>query len=1091
MDLSETNRQAPDALAPGTRIDNRYRVRKLLGMGGMGAVYLVADEQTGDDLALKILRPDRLSQKTLTRLAGGEARTGWHLNRRGVLHPHIVRTLHIGRWRAPGAATDVPYLVMEYIEGQTLKEWMESVGPDELPDPEQALTFVRQIGKGMAAAHEAGVLHRDLKPENVLIEAASGLAKVTDFGIARPLAGGSGLTNHLRHFATVRWAAPEQLDPTPRQPEGPATDVYSLGKLLYHLLSGRFYDPTFYRPLGGTHHLPYAVDRLIQRACRANPEDRFSDMTAFLAALDPVHDAYRSLREAEEEDPEFRGNQERIQELKGQYQFCLDRDLPWSDRLPILEELTALGAADAKVGEWLEARDEHLRQGLTERLEVALEAGERAVFQKELSAGANLLAAGESRNWQNRFARRHAEMLAGEERFAEAGHLLRPLVIDQEMPQGTREAMLVDLLRIEKAANQHQERARLCARLAARYDDDGDELTLEQRWEVLELLRHLDPEAPELQDRLADYRAAVVAAYDQLDARPAVEQRRRLYELLAKVAPDADVLAGWRAEIERRKEAQRITEQLEGSKVDGTTVRTYEERLTALQQLCSPDDPDVLHHRKCLDAYRSGLANGTEEGAKGVVDRPSSRIRTRREKLRDRRTRLVLLVAGGIALVVFLVFNINYCPRDEPELTATPQISPDKVLAAKKSQIFADLRKGAIAAIVLRDAVNEKALRDAAAGIYLRLELGRVEPDAPLYCVLLQAVLSHYSALRIDGHCHSRTTRVLDNATRGNCCGNFELRERTLDAPERANCLLARHFALAPSRCNGSSPFMPEVAWSFDQVISVLKLLRGSSEPLSRGRYDLASDPSRAATIANYELSPAEVDLVFVLVERRVASMLSTDQMADTTMAALDAIEVYLEALSNYNCTEPVPPEKHLISSLQNVLDGRNARIREIEKALVDSERQWGETENQLQSAIRNKMEKMTFLEREVASGRERRINIQSEMEAVIARKDEQIEQLTNELRERNGRGEFKSLKRELEQCEEKNRERMLYIHEFEKRSKQADKQIEKLTNELRKRRGETKWFKRELEQLEKEKRELMLYIRELEKRSKQTTKDN
>ena len=136
MDLSETKRPSPEALTQGTLIDNRFRVRKLLGMGGMGVVYLVKDEQTDEILALKILRPDRLSKETLARLAGGEARTGWYLNSRGVLHPHIVRTLLIGRWRAPGAGVEVPYLVMEHVEGQTLKSWMDSLGPDRLPDPE-------------------------------------------------------------------------------------------------------------------------------------------------------------------------------------------------------------------------------------------------------------------------------------------------------------------------------------------------------------------------------------------------------------------------------------------------------------------------------------------------------------------------------------------------------------------------------------------------------------------------------------------------------------------------------------------------------------------------------------------------------------------------------------------------------------------------------------------------------------------------------------------------------------------------------------------------------------------------------------------
>ncbi len=271
------------SLMPGELVDGRYHVEQILGRGGMGEVYRVRDEVTDDVLALKLLRFDRLGDEVLTRLAGKEARLGWQLNRRGVIHPNLVRTLHVGNWRR-GAAPPVPYLIMEYVVGPSLREWMEPFEGTGVADPQRAFDMVDQLADGLACAHAAGLVHRDLKPGNVLIEEDTGRAKITDFGIAVDLES-SGST--ARVFASERWAAPEQLVGDPGGNIGVAADIYSLGRILAFLLTGRVRGA-----LGSSaaeaRGLPPELDSLIRRACALDPVDRFPDVGAFRRALDRI-----------------------------------------------------------------------------------------------------------------------------------------------------------------------------------------------------------------------------------------------------------------------------------------------------------------------------------------------------------------------------------------------------------------------------------------------------------------------------------------------------------------------------------------------------------------------------------------------------------------------------------------------------------------------------------------------------------------------------------------------------------------------------------------------------------------------------------
>jgi serine/threonine-protein kinase len=213
-------------LAPGQVIANRYRVQRLLGRGGMGAVYLADDEVLNEMVALKVIAAGAVTfspadQTNLIARFRREAAAA-----RKVSSPAVIRIHDLGE--APPALL---YLSMEYFAGRTLAELMTQRGLVPLSD---ALDMLAQICTGLDAAHQAGVIHRDLKPSNVLVGERSAI-KIIDFGLATTLAG-DGLTVTGTILGTPNYMAPEQV-------RGKAvdarTDIYALGALAYHLVCGR------------------------------------------------------------------------------------------------------------------------------------------------------------------------------------------------------------------------------------------------------------------------------------------------------------------------------------------------------------------------------------------------------------------------------------------------------------------------------------------------------------------------------------------------------------------------------------------------------------------------------------------------------------------------------------------------------------------------------------------------------------------------------------------------------------------------------------------------------------------------------------
>jgi predicted ATPase/serine/threonine protein kinase len=279
----------------GKILGGRYRVDGLVGRGSMSVVFRATQLSLGRQVAIKLLRPDRISDPHAIERFRREA-----LAVARLAHPNIVTIHHFDTEAEYGT-----YLVMELLEGETLRDVIEKEGA---LSPETAVRLIRDVGSAVHAAHEAGLVHRDLKPENVFVVAEDGrqIAKVLDFGIAklREVDGRSvdALTATGHVVGTPYYMSPEQClgdDLDAR------SDVYALGCLLYELLAGR---PPFVKgdavavmqahvtappaPLKAiAPNTPTHLERAVHRALAKRVDDRFATALEFTSALDPLRDA--------------------------------------------------------------------------------------------------------------------------------------------------------------------------------------------------------------------------------------------------------------------------------------------------------------------------------------------------------------------------------------------------------------------------------------------------------------------------------------------------------------------------------------------------------------------------------------------------------------------------------------------------------------------------------------------------------------------------------------------------------------------------------------------------------------------------------
>ncbi len=204
----------------GTVLSGRYKLEAKLGSGGMSTVYLARDTTLDRQVAVKVLHREMSEQEDQLQRFRQEARAVAKLS-----HPNVVAVIDAGE---DGGH---PYIVFEYVEGETLKQRIARVGA---LDPQEALAYAIEIARGLTVAHNRKMIHRDIKPQNVLID-AEGRAKLTDFGISRQLEQ-DGMTATGRVLGTTDYVAPEQAM---GHAVDQRSDVYSLGVVLYEMLVGQ------------------------------------------------------------------------------------------------------------------------------------------------------------------------------------------------------------------------------------------------------------------------------------------------------------------------------------------------------------------------------------------------------------------------------------------------------------------------------------------------------------------------------------------------------------------------------------------------------------------------------------------------------------------------------------------------------------------------------------------------------------------------------------------------------------------------------------------------------------------------------------
>lgn len=219
----------------GQLFGGRYQVGDTLGFGGMSEVHRGRDLRLGRDVAIKVLRADLARDPSFQTRFRREAQNAASLN-----HPAIVAVYDTGETTGPTDATDpnsppssVPYIVMEYVDGETLRDLLKREGP---LDPRRAMEITADVCAALDFSHRHGIVHRDVKPANIMLTRA-GAVKVMDFGIARAVADGqSTMTATAAVIGTAQYLSPEQAR---GEPVDARSDVYSTGCVLYELLTGQ------------------------------------------------------------------------------------------------------------------------------------------------------------------------------------------------------------------------------------------------------------------------------------------------------------------------------------------------------------------------------------------------------------------------------------------------------------------------------------------------------------------------------------------------------------------------------------------------------------------------------------------------------------------------------------------------------------------------------------------------------------------------------------------------------------------------------------------------------------------------------------
>jgi len=281
-----------------TLLDGRYRVIRKLGTGGMANVYLAEDQELGRRVAIKLLDERHAQDEQFVERFRREAESA-----AGLSHPNVVSIYDRGE------AEGTYYIAMEYLEGKTLKELIVARGPTPV---RVAIDYTRQILSALEFAHRSGIVHRDIKPHNVVV-APDGRLKVTDFGIAR--SGSSQMTEAGSIIGTAQYLSPEQAQ---GRPVHPSSDLYSVGIVLYEMLTGTVPfsgdtaleiamkhlntvpEPPSTRRPPGLGEVPHELDLVVLRALAKDSSDRYQTAREMDADLARVAQGLPVAHETEE-----------------------------------------------------------------------------------------------------------------------------------------------------------------------------------------------------------------------------------------------------------------------------------------------------------------------------------------------------------------------------------------------------------------------------------------------------------------------------------------------------------------------------------------------------------------------------------------------------------------------------------------------------------------------------------------------------------------------------------------------------------------------------------------------------------------------
>ncbi|GAS96562.1 transmembrane serine/threonine-protein kinase B pknB [Mycolicibacterium canariasense] len=325
-------------------LSDRYELGEILGFGGMSEVHIARDMRLHRDVAVKVLRADLARDPSFYLRFRREAQNAAALN-----HPAIVAVYDTGEAETPNGP--LPYIVMEYVDGVTLRDIVHTEGPME---PKRAIEIIADACQALNFSHQHGIIHRDVKPANIMIS-NSGAVKVMDFGIARALADtGNSVTQTAAVIGTAQYLSPEQAR---GEPVDARSDVYSLGCVLYEILTGEppfvgdspvavayqhvreDADPPSKRHAG----ISPELDAVVLKALTKNPENRYQSAAEMRADLIRVHSGESP------EAPKVLTDAERTHILSASQPHA--RALP-TEHIPTTGSYTPPGSGGS-VGRWL------------------------------------------------------------------------------------------------------------------------------------------------------------------------------------------------------------------------------------------------------------------------------------------------------------------------------------------------------------------------------------------------------------------------------------------------------------------------------------------------------------------------------------------------------------------------------------------------------------------------------------------------------------------------------------------------------------------------------------------------------------------